>query len=64
MSSTSPDRIPVLAGVGQRLQRLDDPREAAEPLALMVAALEEAGRDAGAPKLLESAEAIHAPRGT
>ena len=32
MSSTQP--VPVLAGVSQLLQRRDDPREAAEPLAL------------------------------
>ena len=40
--------IPVLVGVGQVLQRLDDPREAAEPLAMMLAALEQAGDDAAA----------------
>ncbi len=60
-----PDKrlTPVLVGVGQVLQRLDDPREAAEPLAMMVAALEEAAADAGAPNLLSRASAIYVPRG-
>jgi acetyl-CoA C-acetyltransferase len=61
MSSEQP--IPVLVGVGQVLQRLEDPREAAEPLQLMVAALEQAGEDAGAPKLLQSADSIYVLRG-
>ncbi len=54
---------PVIAGVGQVLQRLDDPREAAEPLEMMVAALERAAEDAAAPKLLGRADAIYVPRG-
>ncbi|HXX46621.1 MAG TPA: hypothetical protein VEN47_00245 [Myxococcota bacterium] len=57
------DSIPVIAGVGQLLQRLDDPREAAEPLAMMVSALERAGEDAAAPGLLARADAIYVPRG-
>jgi acetyl-CoA C-acetyltransferase len=55
--------IPVLVGVGQVLQRAGDPREGAEPLAMMVAALERAGRDCGAPKLLQRADAVYVPRG-
>jgi acetyl-CoA C-acetyltransferase len=55
--------VPVLVGVGQVLQRLDDPRDAAEPLEMMVAALEQAGRDAGAPKLLQRADSIYVLRG-
>jgi acetyl-CoA C-acetyltransferase len=54
---------PVLVGAGQILQRVDDPREAAEPLELMVAALQRAGEDAGAPKLLRRADAIYVLRG-
>jgi acetyl-CoA C-acetyltransferase len=54
---------PVLVGEGQVLQRCEDPREAAEPLALMLAALEQAGADAGAPELLRRADAIYVPRG-
>jgi acetyl-CoA C-acetyltransferase len=61
MRPTQP--IPVLVGVGQVLQRLDDPREAAEPLEMMVAALEQAGKDAGAPKLLQRANSIYVLRG-
>ena len=60
---TSPQAIPVLVGVGQILQRLEDPREAAEPLEMMVAALEQAGDDCGAPKLLERADSIYVLRG-
>jgi acetyl-CoA C-acetyltransferase len=55
--------LPVLVGVGQVLQRQDDPRQAAEPLALMLAALEQAGEDAGAPKLLQRADSIYVVRG-
>ena len=42
MSPTQP--VPVIVGVGQVLQRLEDPRQAAEPLEMMLAALEQAGR--------------------
>jgi len=55
--------VPVLVGVGQLLQRLDDPNEASEPLAMMVDALRRAGSDAGSPKLLERADAIYVLRG-
>ncbi len=54
---------PVLAGVGQVLQRCEDPREASEPLELMGSALERAGEDCAAPKLLARAESIHVLRG-
>jgi acetyl-CoA C-acetyltransferase len=40
-------RTPVIVGVGQVLQRLDDPAEAREPVALMVEAVGGAARDAG-----------------
>ena len=61
MSATQP--IPVLVGVGQLLQRAGDPSEAAEPLAMMLAALERAGQDAAAPKLLQRATSIYVIRG-
>jgi acetyl-CoA C-acetyltransferase len=61
MSRAQP--VPVLVGVGQVLQRLEDPRQAAEPLAMMLTALALAGEDAGAPKLLERADAIYVTRG-
>jgi len=54
---------PVLVGVGQGLQRMDDPREAAEPLDMMVSALEAAGEDSGAPGLLKRADSIYVVRG-
>ena len=54
---------PVLVGVGQVLQRLEDPREAAEPLEMMVEALESAGADSGAPGLLQRADSIYVLRG-
>jgi acetyl-CoA C-acetyltransferase len=57
------ERAPVLVGVGQILQRTEDPREAAEPLELMFDALVRAGEDAGAPKLLERADSIYVLRG-
>jgi acetyl-CoA C-acetyltransferase len=53
----------VLVGVGQTSQRFDDPQAAAEPLAMMVTALERAGRDCGAPKLLQAADSIYVLRG-
>jgi acetyl-CoA C-acetyltransferase len=55
--------VPVLVGAGQILQRLDDPREAAEPLEMMTSALQQAGRDSGAPKLLQQAQTIYVLRG-
>lgn len=61
MSSAS--RRPAIAGAGQITQRLDDPREAASPLDLMEQALRRAAQDAGAPKLLESLDAIYVPHG-
>ena len=54
---------PVLVGVGQVLQREEDPRRAAEPLELMLEALRWAGEDAGAPGLLERADSIYVLRG-
>ena len=60
--SASPE-IPVLVGVGQILQRLEDPRAAAEPLEMMISALTQAVEDAGAPALLQRADSIHVVRG-
>jgi acetyl-CoA C-acetyltransferase len=58
-----PPRTPVLAGIGVASQREDDPREANEPLALMVAAALSAGRDAGAPQLLADIGYVAVPQG-
>ena len=43
----SPDRVPVIVGVGEALDRPSDLSKAVEPLALMEAALREADADAG-----------------
>ena len=43
----SPDRIPVIVGVGEAIDRPSDLSKALEPLALMEAALREADADAG-----------------
>ena len=60
---SGPSEIPVLVGVGQTLQRTEDPQEAAEPLELMVAALERAADDCGVPKLVRSADSVYVLRG-
>ena len=44
MASSSPRR-PAIAGVAQIVQRVEDPREAAEPLALMERAIRNAAED-------------------
>jgi acetyl-CoA C-acetyltransferase len=43
----SDDRIPVIVGIGEILDRPTDPMEGLEPLALMQGALERAAQDAG-----------------
>jgi acetyl-CoA C-acetyltransferase len=53
----------VLVGVGAISQRCEDPREAREPLELLVAALERAAEDAGSRALLAKADRICAARG-
>jgi len=56
-------RTPVLVGAGQVIQRVDDPADAREPLALMAEAAERAAEDAGAPRLLAALDSIRVPRG-
>ena len=60
---TSPSRRPSIAGAAQLVQRVEDPRDALEPLALMDRTIRMAAEDAGAPKLVESLDAIYVPRG-
>jgi len=60
---TMSPRAPVLVGAAALWQREDDPLRAAEPLALMGAALERAAADARAPELLARADTICALRG-
>jgi len=61
--ASSPSRRPAIAGIAQIVQRVEDPREAADPLTLMERAIRQAAEDAGAPKLVESLDAIFVPRG-
>ncbi len=60
--SNDPQR-PVIAGVGQLLQRCADPAQAEEPLELMDRALRGAAEDAGAPELLSRADSIRVAKG-
>lgn len=57
------DRRPALAGVAQITQKLEDPRLARSPIELMEQAIRDAAEDAGAPKLVESLDAIYVPKG-
>ena len=57
------NETPVLVGVAQIEQRIDDPKTAKEPLALMIEALKAAALDAGCPALLKSASSIRVVRG-
>lgn len=60
-----PTLEPVLVGIAQLEQRDADPvaGRGKEPLDLMIEAVEEAARDAGAPGLLTSADAVRVTRG-
>ncbi len=60
---SSAHETPVIAGVGQRLQRAEDPREAAEPLEMMISAVGAARDDSEAPGLLQRARAMYVIRG-
>jgi acetyl-CoA C-acetyltransferase len=48
MSHPTPDRIPVIIGIGEHKDRPQDPANGLEPIALMAAALRQAEADAGA----------------
>jgi acetyl-CoA C-acetyltransferase len=52
-SAVSPDRIPVIVGVGEIADHPLEPTAGLEPLALLEAAVRRAGDDAGAPLLNE-----------
>jgi acetyl-CoA C-acetyltransferase len=56
-------RTPVLVGAGAITERVDDPREASEPVDLMATALERAAEDAGSKALLAAVDSIWTPRG-
>jgi acetyl-CoA C-acetyltransferase len=56
-------RTPVLVGLHQLAQRVDDPLAGREPLELMLEAVEGAARDAGSKALLERADVVCVIRG-
>jgi acetyl-CoA C-acetyltransferase len=56
-------RTPVLVGVSQLEQRVDDPLEGDEPLLMMFRAVEAAGIDSGSKNLLQQADAVCVIRG-
>lgn len=58
-----PDDAPILAGVGIATQREEDPLKAVEPLALMMRAVREAGRDSGSEDNLRHVGRISIPKG-
>jgi acetyl-CoA C-acetyltransferase len=60
---SSPERTPVLVGVGIATQREEDFRRAAEPMELMLQAVQAAGRDTGSAAALAGAQWIAVPRG-
>jgi acetyl-CoA C-acetyltransferase len=51
-------RTPVVVGVGQRSQRIDDPEAALEPIDLLAEAARAAGDDAGVPGLAAAADTV------
>jgi acetyl-CoA C-acetyltransferase len=57
------DRTPILVGVGLETQRLLDPLDADEPLALMRRATIAAARDAGTPGALKEIDRVYVPKG-
>jgi acetyl-CoA C-acetyltransferase len=57
------NRTPILVGVAQLEQRIDDPLAAREPIALMIDAVRRAADDAGAPALLTQASSVRVIRG-
>ncbi len=56
VTKTTDERAPVLIGVGQVLQRVDDPTQGVEPLELMAQALELAAADCGVKDVLAHAD--------
>ena len=56
-------RSPVLVGLHQLEQRVDDPSQGAEPLEMMISCVEAAARDAGSKALLEAADVVCVIRG-
>ncbi|HMI94308.1 MAG TPA: acetyl-CoA acetyltransferase [Polyangiales bacterium] len=63
MNQPAGSTLPVVVGVAQVAQRVDDPSAAREPLALMEDALRRAAEDAGSRELLTRADALYVIRG-
>ena len=59
----SPDRTPVLVGIGTASRREEDFQRALEPMDLMLEAVSAAGTDAGSPAALMGTQYIAVPRG-
>jgi len=60
---TVSSRRPTIVGAGQFVQRVEDPRQAVPPIAVMEHALRRAAEDTGAKGLLEALDAIYVPHG-
>ena len=56
-------RSPVLVGLHQLSQRVDDPLEGEEPLEMMIRSAEAAAEDAGSRRLLASIDVVCVTRG-
>ncbi len=56
-------QAPVLVGVGIANQRQEDPRQALEPIQLMLRAIREAAKDAGNMEMVNRADVISVPKG-
>ncbi|MDH3642931.1 MAG: acetyl-CoA acetyltransferase [Gammaproteobacteria bacterium] len=54
---------PILVGVAQLEQRIDDVRDGKEPLDMMIEAVRQAADDAGCPALLDQANSVRVIRG-
>ncbi len=63
MTTSNEDRAPVIIGIGQVLQRVDDPAQGVEPLELMAQALEAAADDCGAKDILAQVDDVRVIRG-
>ena len=59
----TPDRTPVLVGIGTASRREEDFSKALEPIDLMLEAVNAAGRDCGATEALAGVQYIAVPRG-
>jgi acetyl-CoA C-acetyltransferase len=60
---TSPNRVPVLVGIGTATRREENFEDALEPIDLMLEAVANAGLDSGSPVTLAGTQFIAVPRG-